>query len=111
MKTEALVIDADGHILEPPNLWADYLEEKYRPRAIRIGVGSDGYEYFEVDESARRWFEMASSEPSAGWVSRSRKRGGGASNLSARARRISCAMKSRGPRTLISKAPPSARWI
>lgn len=48
MKTEALVIDADGHILEPPNLWEEYLEAKYRPDAIRIRVGADGYEYLEV---------------------------------------------------------------
>ncbi|HJU28533.1 MAG TPA: amidohydrolase family protein, partial [Candidatus Binataceae bacterium] len=49
MKAEALVIDADGHILEPPDLWEKYLEEKYRPRAIRVRVGDDGYEYLEVD--------------------------------------------------------------
>ncbi|MGH7934287.1 MAG: amidohydrolase family protein [Candidatus Binataceae bacterium] len=49
MKTEALVIDADGHILEPPDLWEKYLETKYRDRAIRIKVGDDGFEYLEVD--------------------------------------------------------------
>ena len=27
---------ADGHILEPPDLWETYLEPKYRDRAIRI---------------------------------------------------------------------------
>jgi predicted TIM-barrel fold metal-dependent hydrolase len=48
MTSEALVIDADGHILEPPNLWEEYLEAKYRPDAIRIRVGPDGYEYLEV---------------------------------------------------------------
>jgi hypothetical protein len=48
MKSEGLVIDADGHILEPPDLWEKYLEPKYRPNAIRITVGDDGYEYLEV---------------------------------------------------------------
>jgi len=48
MRVEALVIDADGHILEPPDLWETYLEPKYRPKAIRIRVGDDGYEYLEV---------------------------------------------------------------
>ena len=48
MRTEALVIDADGHILEPPDLWETYLEQKYRSQAIRIRVGDDGYEYLEV---------------------------------------------------------------
>jgi predicted TIM-barrel fold metal-dependent hydrolase len=48
MKVESLVIDADGHILEPPDLWETYLEPKYRPEAIRIRIGDDGYEYLEV---------------------------------------------------------------
>jgi predicted TIM-barrel fold metal-dependent hydrolase len=29
------VIDADGHIVEPPNLWVERAEEKYRERVIR----------------------------------------------------------------------------
>src|ERR1700731_3153451 len=48
MKSEAMVIDADGHILEPADLWEKYLEPKYRDRAIRIRVGDDRYEYVEV---------------------------------------------------------------
>ncbi len=48
MRSEALVIDADGHILEPPDLWLKYSEAKYRDRAIQIKVGGDGYEYLEV---------------------------------------------------------------
>ena len=43
-------VDADGHILEPPDLWETYLEEKYRPRALRIGVDDDGFEYLEIDQ-------------------------------------------------------------
>ena len=42
-------IDADGHILEPPDLWEQYLEAKYQPRALRIGVDKDGYEYLEIN--------------------------------------------------------------
>jgi predicted TIM-barrel fold metal-dependent hydrolase len=45
---EATVIDADGHILEPPDLWEKYLEPKYRPDAVRLKIGDDGYEYLEV---------------------------------------------------------------
>ena len=44
-----MLIDADGHILEPPDLWEKYLEPKYRDRAIRIKVGDDGREYLEID--------------------------------------------------------------
>ena len=41
MNTEELLIDADGHILEPPDLWERYLEPQYRDRALRIRVGDD----------------------------------------------------------------------
>lgn len=43
-------IDADGHILEPPDLWENYLEGKYKKRALRIGVDDEGYEYLEIDQ-------------------------------------------------------------
>jgi uncharacterized protein len=54
MASEVTVIDADGHILEPPDLWERYLEPKYRERAIRIVVGQDGYEYLEIDRKISR---------------------------------------------------------
>jgi predicted TIM-barrel fold metal-dependent hydrolase len=47
--TKELIIDCDGHILEPPDLWEKYLEPKYRDRALRIRVGDDGYEYLEIN--------------------------------------------------------------
>lgn len=43
-------VDADGHILEPPDLWEEYLEAEYRDRALRIRVDDDGYEYLEIDQ-------------------------------------------------------------
>ena len=43
------VIDADGHILEAPDLWERYLEPKYRDRAVRIKKDHNGLEYLEVD--------------------------------------------------------------
>ena len=49
MPAEELLIDADGHILEPPDLWEKYLEPKYRDRAIRIKPGDDGREFLEID--------------------------------------------------------------
>ena len=45
----AMIIDCDGHILEPPDLWEKYLEPRYRDRAIRIRVGDDAFEYLEID--------------------------------------------------------------
>ena len=41
-------IDADGHILEPEWLWREYLEERYRDRAICIRVDDEGLEYLEI---------------------------------------------------------------
>ena len=43
------VVDADGHVLEPPDLWERYLEPKYRDRALRIRTDGDGLEYLEID--------------------------------------------------------------
>ena len=42
-------IDADGHVLEPPDLWENYLETKYLDRALRIRVDDDGLEYLEIN--------------------------------------------------------------
>ena len=42
-------IDADGHVLEPEDLWENYLPEKYQSRALRIQVDNDGFEYLEID--------------------------------------------------------------
>ncbi len=42
-------IDADGHILEPAWLWEEYLEQRYRDRAMRIAVDANGLEYLELD--------------------------------------------------------------
>ncbi len=38
-----LVVDADSHVLEPATLWLDYLEPRFRDRAIRIEE-ADGVE-------------------------------------------------------------------
>lgn len=42
-------VDADGHIVEPPDLWSRYLEPAYRDRALTIRKGDDGLEYMEID--------------------------------------------------------------
>jgi predicted TIM-barrel fold metal-dependent hydrolase len=41
-------IDADGHILEPPDLWEQYLEPQFRDRALRIVRDADGLEEIEI---------------------------------------------------------------
>lgn len=47
-------VDADGHILEPPDLWLEYLPAKYRERALRIDVDEDGFEYLVIDNKPSR---------------------------------------------------------
>jgi predicted TIM-barrel fold metal-dependent hydrolase len=42
-------IDADGHVLEPSWLWERYLEDRYRERALRIGLVEQGLEQLELD--------------------------------------------------------------
>jgi uncharacterized protein len=41
-------VDADGHILEDPNLWENYCEAKYKAIALRIKDDGDGLQYFEI---------------------------------------------------------------
>jgi len=42
-------VDADGHVLEPPDLWDRYLEARYRDRPMGVRRGADGLEYLEID--------------------------------------------------------------
>ena len=48
-----VVVDADAHILERVDLWANYLKSKYQDRAIKWNVDERGLEYFEVEGRAR----------------------------------------------------------
>jgi hypothetical protein len=44
------VIDADGHILEPLNLWSDYIEPKYRDKAPKLIRDEEGKQRLQVGE-------------------------------------------------------------
>lgn len=48
MSKDAIVIDADSHVMEPADLWTTYLEKQYRDRAIRIEA-KDGVESLLID--------------------------------------------------------------
>ena len=41
-------IDADGHILEPPTIWEDYIDPQYRDRALRFRTDEQGLEELEI---------------------------------------------------------------
>ncbi len=42
-------VDADGHILEPPDLWETYIDPKFRDRALRIVLDENGLEELEIN--------------------------------------------------------------
>src|SRR5260370_7280243 len=41
-------VDGDGHILEPADLWENYIEEKSKPKALRLRRDQQGVEYIEI---------------------------------------------------------------
>lgn len=45
------VVDADGHILEPLDLWDHYIEPNFRDRAPRIVKTNDGKERLVIEEN------------------------------------------------------------
>lgn len=47
-------VDADGHVLESADLWEQYLEDKYKSRAMRIKRDENNLEYFEIDGKPSR---------------------------------------------------------
>ncbi len=42
MNERPIVVDADGHVVEPPTLWEQYVEEELRPRAPRFVLDEYG---------------------------------------------------------------------
>ncbi|MXY06680.1 MAG: hypothetical protein F4Y55_12660, partial [Gammaproteobacteria bacterium] len=47
---QQFVVDADSHVLEPPDLWNNYLEPQYRDRGIYFRTNSDNLEELIVDQ-------------------------------------------------------------
>ena len=43
------VIDADGHILEPVDIWEKYMDPSYRDRAPKMIIDTDGKERLLVE--------------------------------------------------------------
>ena len=46
---KGIVVDADGHVLEPADTWIKYIEPQYRDRAVRIVIDDNGYENLLFD--------------------------------------------------------------
>jgi predicted TIM-barrel fold metal-dependent hydrolase len=58
--TRPFVVDMDSHVLEPADLWENYLEPRYRDRAIRIRLNADGREELIVDNQVLMSGRLAS---------------------------------------------------
>ena len=54
MTKNAIIVDADGHVLEPEDTWTRYLEPKYRGRAIRIARDEKGIEQLIIDDKCHK---------------------------------------------------------
>src|SRR6476659_2249191 len=52
-------IDADGHILEPLDLWDNYIEPAYRERRPRFVIDENGKERLSVEGMKRGFYPHA----------------------------------------------------
>ena len=50
-RSRNIVVDADGHVMEPADTWTNYIDPQFRNRAIRIDHDEKGYEVLLVDNS------------------------------------------------------------
>ena len=48
------IVDADGHVLEPPDVWQRYADPAYRERAIRVSRTDDGRDALLIDGKPAR---------------------------------------------------------
>jgi predicted TIM-barrel fold metal-dependent hydrolase len=46
------VIDADGHVLEPPDLWEQYIEPRFRDRCPKLFIRENGTEVLRIEGDA-----------------------------------------------------------
>jgi predicted TIM-barrel fold metal-dependent hydrolase len=52
MQVDYNVIDADGHVLEPPDLWEQYIEPRFRDRCPKLFILENGAEVLRVEGDA-----------------------------------------------------------
>ena len=48
------IIDADGHIVEPREIWEEYTESAYRDGVIQIARDSEGIDCLRINGEIRR---------------------------------------------------------
>jgi len=53
MKDGYVLVDADTHVLEPPDLWDNYLEKRYQDRPLRVGRVDEGDQIIIAGQPSR----------------------------------------------------------
>ena len=52
--SSGIVVDGDGHVMEPEDLWPRFLEPQWRDRAIRIARDAEGIENLLIDGKSHK---------------------------------------------------------
>ena len=58
-------VDVDGHILEPADLWLEYIEPAFRDRAMRVEEDRAGLECWSVDRRPIAFFSGGTAADAA----------------------------------------------
>ena len=61
-------IDADGHILEPLDLWDTYIDPTFRERRPRFVIDDNGKERLSVEGKAAEAFLLLARAGKGGYV-------------------------------------------
>ena len=59
------LIDVDGHILEPADLWVTGVESRYRERGLKLFVDNEGLEGWTVDDKPVTFFSRGTATDAA----------------------------------------------
>src|ERR1700733_594163 len=101
MNFEEMLVDADGHVCEPPDLWERYIDPKYKARAIRVKRGADGKDNLEIDNKPAA-YTTAAGMASMGGMQKHRELG------AAEVQKVNAELRRK--ETAISRADSSPEW-
>src|SRR5262249_16999915 len=68
------IVDADGHVLEPGDMYQKYIDPQYRERAIRIEVDERGHENLIIDNKPYQSESMRGNLGAIGGIGMDRKK-------------------------------------
>jgi hypothetical protein len=69
------IVDADGHVLEPGDMYQLYIDPQYRVRALRIEVDARGRENLIIDNKPYQSESMRGNLGAIGWIGAHHKMG------------------------------------